>query len=276
MGNAVTYIRPALVNKSFTYHDKSNDPFQPIDLIEEGEDFGKPIDEALNGFYRAIDALWSAMFDAKGTLEIHLESMKGPTNYGWIGDKSIAILLLAMCLGGYKSKVSFRTYREALEAMLNILVGIFNILPEDQRPKILKELEISNGGAVDFGYLPESRAEYRLTALALKMMGDYRWHCIRDSVNTDFDCYGKAVVCVDDKDEFDKLTVGTDNTCIACGGEKKDVKYFLQLNKYSILCDECVGKAHEMMQTGNNVEIIHNKIKSEMQMQREAVERVFG
>lgn len=193
-----THIR---TNHSHTFYPESDSPFELIDV--ERPDYGAMFDEARKEFTRALEKPLHKMFDAMheakehGDVDIILGSIgNGPYSYGHMDMESTLTLLLALCMEGQKN-VSFRSKKEGYRIIWNIIVQLIEILGLDEEQTWDNLIHVfGQCGGVYFknDYYGYSYTKFRITALALKLMGQKNWMEVQENECHQLDDFGHALV----------------------------------------------------------------------------------
>lgn len=255
--------------KSWTYHAEPDDPFELIDVEEAKKDYGEIIDFEMREFNKRVESLFNTFRYVKGNIEVRIDTGRA-YQYGSLTDKQIAAILTSLTVPN--ATCEFRTRREALESILNLLLCLMKRIPEDQRPDSLEAIEKWQTRGVYF-YNPEYAVEYRLTALALNLIGDSIWCECRDSEDKEFDEYGVAILSITDDEERQRLLTGTEDRCIGCRRKKSEAKNYVQLNNYTFLCDECAKACYEITLNEKNARF-HQMMKGTDAVERRAMEKL--
>lgn len=269
MDGTVTYVHPKQ-QLSFTTHPSG--PFDLIDTTSDETDYGKEVDAAARKYVAAATELQKTMCKVPGELDIRLESLGNTSDwYGRINSEYKILWLMALSTT-HKASVSFRTKREAMTAAFELMSELIDALDEDQRPECWEELSSLNGVEVDF-WSNEEEIEYRLAALALRLINDSRWCFVRDSDDKNFDMWGNVAI-PSNVDRREELLSGSNQRCAACGKKLSEIAHYVQINKYTILCGHCIDSAKSIIDGGENAYVVH-PFKSLRLRTKEAVEKAW-
>ena len=195
MGKPETSIRP---DYSYTYYPQPDSPFELIDV--EKPDYGAMFDEARKEFVKAVEKplinMLDAMHEAKehGQIDITLGSIGNyPGAYGHMDMGSTLTLLMALCIDAQKN-ISFRSEKEGYAIVWNILVRLIEILGLDEE-QTWNNLIHTYGMCGGVSFVSDfAVTEFRITALALKLMGQKNWMEYQESDNHYLDDFGHAIV----------------------------------------------------------------------------------
>jgi len=199
----------------FTHYPESDNPFKLIDTNAEQLDYSDEIAKALSTVKKSFETLQKAIFDLYGVMkktsentdvEIEFGSIGNhPSGYGCLNEESIALLMVAMSLGCYKH-IHFRSVKEGYEVIWNILVKLIEILGLDKQKSWNKLLHVHGMcGGITFphDYSDSVTHTFRITALALKLMGQKNWMEFQESNDQDshfLDDFGQVFI-YDGKEE---------------------------------------------------------------------------
>lgn len=196
----------------FTHYPESDNPFKLIDTNAEQLDYSDEIAKALSTVKESFKTLQDAILDLYGVMrkasentdiEIEFGSIGNhPSGYGYLNEESIALLMVAMSLGCYKH-IHFRSVQEGYEVIWNILVKLVEILGLDKQESWNNLLHVHGMcGGVEF-YSRQEEKKFRITALALKLMGQKNWMEFQESNDRDshfLDDFGQVFI-YDGKEE---------------------------------------------------------------------------
>lgn len=200
------------VKLAYTSYPAPDSPFQLIDLDQSEIDFGGEIKKTLDAVGRNMRVLQDSILklfevvrdaDEQTDVDIHLGSLgNNPSSYGHLSTKSIALLLVALSFG-CKKNITFRSKKEGYQVIWNILVGLIEILGLDSNEEWDNLLHLYGVcGGVDF-YSDISATEFRITALALKLMGQKNWLEFQEHKDMLLDDFGHVFVCEQDPKSYD-------------------------------------------------------------------------
>ena len=199
----------------FTHYPESNNPFKLIDTNAEQPNYSAEITKALEAVSAKFELLKDAIFDLYDVMrkasentdvEIEFGSIGNHSRgYGYLNEESIALLMVAMSLGCYKH-IHFRSVQEGYEVVWNILVKLVEILGLDKQESwnnLLHVYGMCGGITFPRDYSGSATHKFRITALALKLMGQKNWMEVQeadDRYSGWFDDFGQAFV-YDGKEE---------------------------------------------------------------------------